>query len=129
MSLKFRQHSGPFAVCQLPADAAIPDWATGAEFVSITRCADELSIVCLADRVPEAVKHDKPWVCFQLQGPFPFQMTGVLASFLDPLAQVDVPIFAISTFNTDYVLVKEEFAEKAITALRQAGHETCRDTS
>jgi hypothetical protein len=125
MALKFRLLSGPFAVCQLPADAPLPEWATGGPLVSITRCADELSIVCPAAQVPPNVKHEPGWVCFQLQGPFPFQMTGVLASFLQPLAARGIPIFAVSTYNTDYVMVNEEHAGRAIEALKEAGHEMC----
>ena len=65
------------------------------------------------------------WAAFKLDGPFPFSMTGVLASFLQPLAEAQIPIFAISTFDTDYVLVKEENLARASAALRAAGHEVC----
>jgi hypothetical protein len=92
-------------------------------FLSITRTSDELSIVCGIDHVPENAKCESPWTCFKLEGPFPFNLTGVLASFLDPLGRARIPIFAVSTFDTDYVLVKEESAPAALKALRNAGHE------
>ena len=92
-------------------------------FLSITRTSDELSIVCGTDHVPENAKCESPWTCFKLEGPFPFNLTGVLASFLDPLASAGIPIFAISTFDTDYVLVKEELASVALRTLQDAGHE------
>jgi uncharacterized protein len=123
MQLKFRQLPGVFAVCRLPSNASIPPLPGVASFLSITGTADELSIVCAADLVPENAKCESPWVCFKLEGPFPFSLTGVLASFLDPLAKAGIPIFAVSTFDTDYVLVKEESAPAALKALRDAGHE------
>jgi uncharacterized protein len=107
MQLRFRQVGGSFAVCRFPSDAAIPV-TMGASFISVTRTADELSIVCPADHVPQNIRCEAPWTCFKLEGPFAFTLTGVLASFLDPLAKAGVSIFAVSTFDTDYVLVKQE---------------------
>jgi uncharacterized protein len=112
-----------FVVCRLPPDAPVPSPTTAALFSSITRTADGLSIVCPADQAPQNGKCESPWTCFKLQGPFSFTLTGVLASFLDPLAQRGVPIFAISTFDTDYVLVKEEHVAAALETLQAAGHE------
>lgn len=123
MRLKFRQLPGTFAVCQLPPTASIPAWAEGAAFISITRTAEELSIVCPSNHAPQNGKCESPWTCFKLEGPFAFVLTGVLASFLDPLAGAGVPIFAVSTFDTDYVLVKEELAAATLKALADAGHE------
>jgi hypothetical protein len=97
--------------------------ATTPLFTSITRTGDELSIVCPADQAPLAAKCEAPWTCFKLEGLFPFSQTGVMASFIDPLAERGVPIFAVATFDTDYVLVKEEFAVTALETLRAAGHE------
>jgi uncharacterized protein len=123
MHLKFRQLPGTFSICRLPADAPIPECNATASFASITRTADELSIVCATGNAPHNAKCEAPWTCFKLEGPFPFAQTGVLASFIDPLATKGVPIFAISTFDTDYVLVKQEFAETALKTLQAAGHE------
>jgi hypothetical protein len=113
---------GEFAICRLAPDAPIPDWIGAAPFLSITRTVDELTVVCLANQVPNEVTTDKGWFCLKLEGPFPFSMTGVLVSFLDPLKN-SVPIFAISTFDTDYVLIGEEFAGVTFQLLRNAGHE------
>jgi len=121
--LKFRQIEGRFAVCRLPADASVPDWAAAGNFVSVTRTADELSIVCPLNNVPPEHKPEVPWVCFKLEGPFNFLQVGILASFIGPLAENGVPIFAISTYDTDYVLVREDFAGAASGALQEAGHE------
>jgi len=100
----------------------MPAPSSTAVFISITRTAEELSIVCPVDQAPQNAKCEAPWTCFKLEGPFPFSLTGVLASFLNPLADRGVPIFAVSTFDTDYVLVKEVDADTALEALQAAGH-------
>jgi hypothetical protein len=121
--LKFGRIAGQFAVCRLAADAPIPAWATSGVFTSVTRTADELSIVCPLENVPQGRKPEVPWICFKLEGPFDFLQVGVLASFVNPLAQSGVPIFAIATYDTDYVLIREDFADVALGALRGTGHE------
>jgi hypothetical protein len=120
--LKFRQLPGHYAIVRLAPDALVPDWASKGDFTSITRSADELSIVCPADNLPRDVDSPHRWICLKLEGPFPFSQTGVLLSFIEPLSRNDIPIFAISTYDTDYVLIQEEFAW-AIDVLREAGHE------
>lgn len=120
--LKFRWLTGAYAIVRLAPDAVVPDWATKGEFTSITRTGDELSVVCRADNLPRNVESPQHWMCLKLEGPFPFSQTGVLLSFIEPLSQKDIPIFAISTYDTDYVLIPEEFA-RAVDMLREAGHE------
>ena len=110
-----------FAICRLDADAAIPAWASASSIFSITRTAEELSIVCLQSLVPDGVRSEQNWRCFKLAGPIPFTMVGVLASLVQPLAEAGISVFAISTFDTDYLLVKEEVCKGAIDALRQHG--------
>jgi len=125
--LKFEWIAGPFAICKLPAQDTIPDWAADGAFTSVTRTADELSIVCPADNLPPSVNSAYHWICLKLKGPFAFSQVGILAAFISPLAQSGVPIFAISTFDTDYVLVQEEFAGVALKALDEAGHQLIGD--
>ena len=115
--------AGPYAIVRFAADSAVPAWATKGEFTSITRTADELSIVCRTENLPSDVHSQHRWICLKLDGPFPFSLTGVLLSFIQPLSDNDVPIFAISTFDTDYVLIQEEFAGKAMNILQNAGHQ------
>jgi uncharacterized protein len=122
MQLKFRLLHSTFAVCRLPPDTPIPTLTSAALFTSVTRTSEEVSIVCPADQAPPNTKCESPWTCFKLEGPFPFSLTGVLASFLNPLAERGVPIFAVSTFDTDYILVKEEHAAIAVETLMKAGH-------
>jgi hypothetical protein len=123
LNLKFRLLPGPYAIVRLAPDAAVPTWAPKGEFTSITRTADELSIVCPSENLRADVNSPHRWICLKLEGPFPFSQTGVLLSFIEPLSKNGVPIFAISTYDTDYVLIQEEFLEQALNKLQQAGHE------
>lgn len=109
------------AICRLDYGADVPVWITG-EFVSITRTRDELSIVCNERDVPSGVKADRDWRALKIEGPLDLAMTGVLASIAMPLAEARINIFAISTFDTDYVLVKADRVAEAIGVLRNAGH-------
>lgn len=124
MAAKLDLHllEGLYAVCWLETSASIPAWALGEGFVSISHSDEELSVVCLQNRVPPEVKAERDWRCLSLTGPFDFALTGILASVLNPLAQAGVGIFAVSTFNTDYVLLKGHQLEQAVAALEQAGH-------
>jgi len=123
LTLKFSRVPGSFAVCRLAAGASVPDWALHGRFCSVTRTADELSVVCPEDQVPPEVQHENQWACLKLEGPFPFSETGILTSFVQPLSERAIPIFAVSTFDTDYVLVKEAWIEKALEVLTKAGHQ------
>jgi hypothetical protein len=122
-NLKFRQLPGLYAIVRLAATAPVPEWATKGDFSSITRSTDELSIVCAAHAVPKDFDPGLRWICMKLEGPFPFSQTGVLRSFIEPLSSNGIPIFAISTYDTDYVLVQEEFAGVTLQALDNVGHE------
>jgi hypothetical protein len=113
--------SDNFAVCRLPAGSPIPAWAIG-ELVSITRTAEELSIVCRADAVPDSVRRETDWRCLRVDGALDLSLVGVLAALAAPLAEAGVSVFAVSTFDTDYLLVKEANLARAIEALRMAGH-------
>ncbi len=111
-----------FSICRLDPNERVPDWVRTYSFVSMTRTADELSIVCLDKDVPIEVKADRDWRCLKVEGPLDLSLTGVLASLAVPLAEARIAIFAISTFDTDYLLVKEHALADAISALEQAGH-------
>jgi hypothetical protein len=120
--LKFRLLPGSYSIVRLAPDAPVPLWAIKGDFTSITRTADEVSIVCPTVNLPPDMHSAYCWICLKLEGPFVFSQTGVLLSFIEPLSRKDVPIFAISTYDTDYVLIQEEFAW-AIDVLVAAGHE------
>ncbi len=112
------------AVCRLdPPAQEIPAWAAGAPFFSVTRTSDELSIVCPEERVPPGVTCERGWRALKFDGPFEFGLVGVLASVAVPLAQCEVSILAIATYDTDYVLVQESQLDLATQVLREWGHE------
>jgi hypothetical protein len=113
---------GGFAICRLAAGAGIPVWATQGEFCSITRTPDELSIVVAEALVPGEIPRDSGWRCFRVEGPMSLASVGVLASLAEPLARASVSLFAISTHDTDYLLVKDEAVARASRALAVAGH-------
>ncbi|OAI40482.1 amino acid-binding protein [Planctomycetaceae bacterium SCGC AG-212-D15] len=112
---------GIFSICRLDPNAPLPSWASGS-FLSITRSPDELSIVCPAAVVPDGVGCERGWRCLKVQGPFDFSVVGVVASIIGPLAEAGVSVFVVSTFDTDYLLVKQERLERAVEVLRKAGH-------
>jgi hypothetical protein len=111
-----------FAVCRLDADTAVPTWATSDNFFSITRTAEELSVVCLQSLVPDGVRCEQGWRCVQVAGPILFSTVGVLASLVQPLAEAGISVFAVSTFDTDYLLVKAADLARTIDAWRRCGH-------
>ena len=111
---------GVHAVVRLGPRAKVPTRLTG--FHSITRTDKELSIVCRQDLAPRGGRSEKGFRCLEVSGPLPFDATGVLASLALPLARARIPILAISTFDTDYVLVREERLSAAVRALERAGH-------
>jgi GNAT superfamily N-acetyltransferase len=120
--MSLRMVDGVFAVCRLTGGAAIPRWATASEFFSITKTADEISIICSQDAVPDGVQCERAWRCLRVAGAMPFTAVGVLASLTAPLAEAGISVFAISTFDTDYLLVKEKDLAAAIEALRGQGY-------
>jgi len=112
---------GEYAVCKLPARAllsALP----GGPFVSITRTSDELSVVCLASEAPKGSWAEGTFALLRVVGSMDLGLTGVLASLTGPLADAEVPIFALATFDTDYLLVRTADRERAEAALVSAGH-------
>ena len=122
-SLTLKRLDGRMAVCRLDPSAQVPGWATQAALFSVTRVPDELSVVCPEENVPVGVRSEAGWRVLALEGPFEFSAVGVLASVAAPLAEAGVSIFALSTYDTDYVLVKEEGIDRAVSALRERGHE------
>ena len=110
----------PLAVCRLDPDAPVPAWIRG-PFTSVTRTADELSIVCDENAAPSDVRADRGWRALKLEGPFPFAMTGVAAALLAPLADARISCLLIATYDTDYLLVQQDVFERAVDVLRAAG--------
>ena len=118
--------AGRYAVCRLgpgdPAPAIPPD----AAFFAIARTAEELSIVCAESAAPAGARAEPGWRCFKVEGPLPFGLTGVVASLAGPLAAGGIPIFVVSTFDTDYLLVQQARMDEAAATLQRAGHQVAR---
>jgi len=123
MSLRLAVLPGRLAVCRLSPEDAIPGWASAAGFSSVTRTRDELSVVCAEAAVPADVRCERGWRSLVVAGPLDFGLIGVIASLAEPLARAGIPIFVLSTFETDYLLVKEARLAEAGAVLTAAGHE------
>ena len=111
-----------FAIARLEPGAAVPPWAWEGEFASVSRSADELSIVCDETAIPEGIQAEGGWRALKIAGPMDLSIVGVLASVAAPLSSAGVSLFAVSTFETDYILIRERAMHRAETALRGAGH-------
>ena len=106
-----------YGVCRLDKTELIPNWAQNGDFFSITRTSDELSIVCPEDNIPSGIKCEKDWRALKVEGTLDFSLVGILASISTILAQKGISIFAISTYDTDYILVKNKDIDNAIKSL------------
>ncbi len=111
-----------YAIVRLEPDAELPAWARSGHFWSITRSDAELSIVCREEDVPPDASAERGWCAFEVAGPLDFSLTGVVSSLVAPLAEEEIPIFVISTFETDYLLVREPDLRRSVDALTSAGH-------
>jgi hypothetical protein len=111
-----------FAISRLAGDAPIPDWATRGSFFSVTRTGEELSVVSELAHVPVGVQSQAGWRVLKVHGPFVLSEIGVLSALAAPLAEAKISLFAVSTFDTDYLLVAAETLSAAIAALGRAGH-------
>jgi hypothetical protein len=111
-----------FAICRLDPGDMIPDWLSHQPFWAVTRTDEELSVVLPEESVPAGWKGEKGWRCFKVLGPLDFGLTGIVASLATPLAEAGISIFAISTYDTDYILVRDEDLDKAKNVLAECGH-------
>jgi len=121
--LKLSPLPGTFAICRLAADTMTPHWAGTGSFFSITRASEGLSIICAEANVPSGVLCNRGWRCLKVDGPLEFNAIGVVASLAQPLATAGVSIFVVSSYDTDYLLVKRESYEKTLGILRESGHD------
>lgn len=115
-----------YAIARLAPDETVPEWASDDEFASITTTGDEVSIVIPQGRVPNDVTVDRAWRCLKIEGPLDLALTGVLAAILIPLADAGIAVFAVATYETDYVLVKEKTLAEAVQVLCAQGHRVSR---
>ena len=117
-----------YAVCRLDPNGHIPNWALlGDDFISLTRTHTELSVICLQDNVPvEGTTSDRGWRCVKVEGAFDFSLSGIHVSLAIPLAESNISVLAIATYETDHILIKEDDLERALQVLIRAGHEVKR---
>ena len=102
-----------YAICRLSPDSHVPEWAFQGTFYSISKTSDELSIVVDQRYAPAGIKKAEGWKGFKVEGPLDFALTGILASLSKSLAENKIPLFSISTFDTDYILVESQYYEQA----------------
>lgn len=108
---------GEYAIVRLGPVEPVPTWVECGVFYSVTRTPEELSILVETAAVPQGLEKEGGWKGLKLEGPFPFDAIGILAGILDPLAKAGISILAVSTYDTDYVFVKEAQFDRAIDVL------------
>jgi hypothetical protein len=113
--------AGTYAACRLDPGDPVPAWADGAELVSVTRTADELSVIAAEAAVPAGVECERGWRCLKARGPLDFSLVGIAASLTVPLADEGIPVLVLSTYETDLVLVRDADLARANRALERAG--------
>ncbi|MGE3623663.1 MAG: ACT domain-containing protein [Bdellovibrionales bacterium] len=122
MGLTLRVYEEPISLCQLPSDVAAPASILTQPFTYFFRTRDEATLICPTALVPENVKTEHGFLAIEFVGPFDFALTGILTQVANPLADAGVSIVALSTFTTDYILIKAAHCDTALTAIRRAGH-------
>lgn len=120
--LRLQLLEGKYAISRLNGGAPVPAWAGGAGFVSISRCDGELSIVCQEDRVPEDTQNDGDWICLKFIGPFELYETGIVLSVVQPLSEGGIGVLVISSYESAYLLIKNDDLLHAQMLLQNAGH-------
>ena len=122
MELAMKLLKEKYGVCRLEVKDSTPDWAITGEFYSITKTSDELSILCSEGNIPSGVKCERDWRILKVEGPLDFSLVGILSSIAAVLAKVKISVFVISTYDTDYILVKEKNLTKSIDSLQAEGY-------
>jgi hypothetical protein len=121
--MRMKLLSGKYGVCRLDKNELLPEWVKDSEFFSITKTCDELSVVCSQDSIPDDIKCEKDWGILKVEGPLDFSLVGILAAISTILAGSGISIFAVSTYDTDYILVKEKDIDNAINILTSNRYE------
>lgn len=113
--------AGDVCIARLPATEPLPEWLPAVSWWSVTRTDDELSIVCGTRYVPSGVRQQGGWRMLRVRGPLDFSLVGILSRITAPLAAAGISVFAVSTFDTDYLLVPDADLARAVACLRQTG--------
>jgi len=129
MPLTLQLLNDTYSIHRLQPNAKVPATVLGAPFFAVTRTDDELSIVIPQSVQLDSENQESDWRCLKVLGPLDFSLTGILARISNVLAEAEISIFAISTFDTDYILIKSAKTEKAINTLQRAGYTIQDDAS
>jgi hypothetical protein len=121
-SLDLHLFPGRMAICRLGPEEESPSWAGSEVLSSVTRTQAETTVVCREENVPAGITCNKGWRCLQIGGVLDFSETGVLSSLTAPLAGENIPVYALSTYSTDLILIKEKDLSRALRVLTGAGH-------
>jgi hypothetical protein len=113
---------GRMAICRLDPEEGSPPWAGSGVLSSVTLTQTEMTVVCQEENVPAGITCNRNWRCLQIGGVLDFSETGILHSLTAPLAREGIPVYALSTYSTDFVLIKEEDLSRAVFSLSQEGH-------
>ena len=122
VALRLRGVPGIYGVARLSPASPIPHWFDGPGFSALMRADDELTLVCLQERIPETVEAERSWRCFRSLGPIPFNATGIVRALIEPLSTQGIGVFVVCTFDGEHILVAETDWEKSKGLLEQAGH-------
>jgi hypothetical protein len=122
MEINLTVEDGLYSIVKLPPEAIIPQWALESAFFSITKTSDELSVAAESACVPKGMDADEGWRALKIDGVLDFSLTGIISSISSLLAENNVSVFVVSTYNTDYILIKKENLYKAVRALKASGY-------
>ena len=122
VALRLRGVPGIYGVARLGPASSIPGWFDGPGFSALMRAEDELTLVCLQERMPETVEAERNWRCFRSLGPIPFNATGIVRALIEPLSTQGIGVFVVCTFDGEHILVSGTDWERSRGLLEQAGH-------
>jgi hypothetical protein len=112
-----------YAIYKFSHEADLPDWVYSSDFYSITKTKDELSVVAVqTDNISGDILYNSDWRIIKISGPLDLSITGIIADIADILKNNNIPIFTISTYETDYIMIKEKDLDSGLNALRKNGH-------
>lgn len=121
-SINLRTVAGLYSVARLAPDTPIPDWFNGPGFSALVKSDDELTLICLQERVPEDIEAEPSWRCFRSLGPIPFNATGIVQALIQPISEKGIGVFVLCTFDGEHILVPDKDFDRARHLLEEAGH-------